>query len=118
MNLQAVRGDTNIYDVTVLRQNVPVNLTGAKMWFTAKSDPRSGDPVAAISLNSTEDIYQVTPVDLPHGKFQVKLNPTDTDTLAADAYIYDVQIVETDGVVTTIASGVLHIVQDVTRAST
>jgi hypothetical protein len=117
MKLQAVRGDTNVFDVTMVRQNAVVDLTGAKMWFTAKSDQAADDTSAVIKLNSVDNPTKVLLIGAPTiGKFQIQLDPTDTSPLTEDAYYYDIQVKEGNGVVTTIASGVLHIVWDVTRS--
>lgn len=115
--LSAVRGDTNVYDITVIRQNEPVPLIGAKLWFTAKSDPKAADSSADIKKNSTDNPTQVFVTSASAGKAQVQLNPIDTISLPNDAYWYDIQVLEQSGMITTIASGVLHIQQDVTRAT-
>lgn len=115
-DLKAFKGDTNVYDLTVLRLDAPVNLSTAKMWFTAKNDKDDLDADAVIALNTDDTPTQVFfPFPL-QGKAQIIVEPSDTTDLIANAFYYDVQIVEASGLVTTIASGVLHVEDDVTKA--
>jgi len=114
--MRAVRGDTNVFDVNVVRQGSVVDLTNAKMWFTAKSDRSLDDDDAAIALNSDDNPTQVRFTDEENGRAQIVLAPEDTSALEDDAYYFDIQIVEDDGTITTIASDILHIEEDVTRA--
>lgn len=113
-NLKAYKGDTNVYDISVVRQNAPVNLGGAKMWFTAKLNIEDTDAQAKIKLDSATNPTQVIFTQALQGRAQVILRPVDTNTLVEDALYYDIQIVEQSGVVTTIASGVLHLEDQVT----
>lgn len=117
-DLTVIRGDTNIYDVTIVRSNAALNLTAAKIWFTAKEDPDDADLAAAIALNSTDNPTKVVKTLPAQGKCQIALTPTETAPLDQDAYYYDIQILETGNIITTIASGILRVVKDVTRAVT
>ena len=114
-DLKAVKGDTNIYNLRVVRSDTPVDLSDAKTWFTAKVDLDEIDADAAIALNSEDDQSQIIYTTPLQGRMQIVLNPGDTSDLVEDALYYDVQVVEQSGVITTIVSGVLHIAKDVTK---
>lgn len=114
-DLEAVRGDTNIYNIVVLRSDATINITGAKLWFTAKHFPQDVDDDAVISLDS--DGNGINIYNALYGRAQVSVPPGDTAGLADDEVLYyDVQLKETNGVVTTIATGKLHVQQDITQA--
>lgn len=110
------RGDTNVYNLSVIRQNAPVNITDGKLWFTAKLDQDDPDSAAYISLNSEDNPNQVMLVTPQQGKAQIVLVPADTDGLTVTALWYDLQLQESTGVITTVQSGILKIQKDVTRS--
>lgn len=123
MNIQATRGDTAIFDVTVTRFNPVteedeiVNLTGAKAWFTVKRNRNDVDANAVVQRNSELNPSEVliTPVQ---GLIQVTLLPADTQDLKDRWLRYDVQVKEASGVVTTVASGRLELIHDATIVQT
>lgn len=115
LELSGVRGDTNVYDLRVIRQNAPVNLTGVKMWFTLKDDRNDPDSEALIQVNNIDDPSQVYYTQPTAGRAQIALLPGDTVALVDNAFYYDIQILETSGAVTTIANGILHLENDVTK---
>lgn len=118
MNITINRGDTNTFQVTAIRANQVVNLTGAKMWFTVKEHIWDQDDDAVLALNSVDDASQIVSSLPTSGQFQIQLTPADTDTLDRYAYLYDVQVKEADGTVTTVQKGKLYLNKDVTRNAT
>jgi hypothetical protein len=114
-DLLAVRGDTNIYNLTVMRADKEVNITGGKVWLTAKRELDDGDSEAVIAVDSDQgDVIFTNPLK---GKAQINIPPESTMNLDEDeAFHYDVQLREANGVVTTIATGKLELIPDITRA--
>lgn len=119
-DLEAVRGDTNIYEITVLRENLPVDITNAKIWFTVKNNKTDDDGDAVIAKNTTDHNTQVVKLSpATAGKVQLILSHDDTKDFTSDqALYYDVQMRELNGVLTTVASGIFRVKLDVTVAST
>jgi hypothetical protein len=114
-NLEAIRGDTNIYNIVVLRGDVTINITGAKIWFTAKHFPQDTDANAVIRLDSNGNGVNI--YDALHGRAQISVPPESTTGLADEEVLfYDVQMKESNGIITTIATGKMHVQQDVTQA--
>jgi len=118
MDIEAVKGDTEYYDLAAIRSNLPISLVGlnVKAWFTAKRTKEDLDANALISLNSADDPTQIVFTDRPGGLFFVQLVPADTVNIDEDYLVYDVQVREQDGRVTTVARGKLYLVQDITRS--
>ena len=116
-DLVAIRGDTNIFNITVIRGDAVLNITGSKVWFTAKVNKEDVDSSAIIKLDSsTPDVNIYAPVQ---GRVQVKIPPSATEGLDDDlALHYDVQLKEANGDITTIATGILRIEPDITRSIT
>jgi hypothetical protein len=114
--LECFRGDDNIYNLTVVRNNAAVNIFGAKIWFTAKHDQDDMDAQAVIRLDSVTNPTQVAITNAASGLALVALRPVDTAGLDETALWYDVQMKESSGRVTTIVSGIMKITKDVTTS--
>ena len=108
-----VRGDTFSATITIteLVSDVatPVNLTGATCFFTAKSvaDTDVTDAQAAISTSWTAHSSAT------EGITTINLSKTQTKVAVGD-YYYDVQVVDSGGVVMTVLSGVVEIIKEIT----
>lgn len=117
------RGDSLILDIQVTDQNTgaPVNLTGAKVWFTAKRHPRDSDAQAVIAKWGSEGGAQngVSFPDPVNGKATITILPSDTTPLpdADDTLYYDIQVKESSGVVSTVEWGKLKVLVDITESS-
>ena len=100
-----------------IRSGNPLNLMGgnAKAWFTAKKTTDDLDADALIALNSVDNPAQVVFMDASIGTFFVKLLPADTASIDDDSLVYDVQVREQDGRITTVAKGELKLKPDVTK---
>lgn len=114
--LECFRGDDNVYNLNVVRNNVGVNISGAKLWFTAKLDQDDPDNEAMIKLNSADNADQITIVDALNGLAQIVLKPSDTMLLEETALWFDVQMKEASGRVTTVTAGIMKITKDVTAS--
>lgn len=109
-------GDTVLFDLAITRDGLPVDLTGATLWFTAKRSPADVD-ADAVFQKSTGSGISVS--DAAGGLARVTVAPTDTSTLSnTDQTLEcDVQLKEADGTVTTVARGQLILIPQITRAT-
>ena len=115
--LEATRGDDETYELTILAADQqPVNLTGAQLWFTAKRSHHHSDAEAIIRKTIGAGI---TVVDAAAGRADVKVDAADTAGLPADQLqlVWDCQLKDASGQVSTVDSGRLVIVPDVTVAT-
>lgn len=117
-----VKGDTAVFDVPITRYNPttdeyePVSLTGAKAWFTAKRNSYEADDTnAVIAKNSTDDPANVA---MSSNVVRVIIDPEDTEDYPDRWLVYDLQIKEADGTVTTVEYGSIEFVRDRTKATT
>jgi len=122
------RGDTLSAAITGLGSIA----TRSKLWFTVKE--KKGDAADAAAFVQIEEtgglLYineaaavtaangSITVNDEGVGNITVTLKPVESAKLAAgSSYVYDVQILTSAGVVTTLTSGVFKVTEDVTRAT-
>jgi hypothetical protein len=116
-DLVATRGDTNIYNVTVLRGDKTLDITGAKVWMTAKHFKTDADQNAVFQV--TSDTGDINIYDPANGRVQINVQPFHTDSLLEDEVLYyDIQLKESTGQITTIGQGKLEVLTDVTQATT
>jgi len=132
MNYGMFRGDSLILNVLVQQLTdplsppsvsnpyVPVDLTGAKLWMTAKKKLTDTDLKAVFQITSPGDItIDAIPtsgrakVTVPASATTAVVFPADTAQL--DLY-YDIQVKTSTGIVQTVASGKLTLTEDVTDA--
>jgi len=119
------RGDSLILDVAAMQPSgsstVPVDLTGATIWMTAKCRLADTDLQAVFQIKTPTDI---TITDPTNGLFTIVVPASATVTLKYPATVtmislfYDIQIKTTAGIVQTIGSGNLLVYEDVTEAIT
>lgn len=109
------RGDTLVIDLTVTRNAAAVNLTGASLWMTAKTDFSGADPG---QFQKTVGVG-ITITNAAGGLAQIVVAPADTDAVGATTttFKYDIQLKEASGRVSTIQIGLLTVEPDVTRST-
>lgn len=103
------RGDSKVFNLTISG-----DITGAKLWMSAKT-----------AYNATTFVFQKTELDGivitngPGGLATVTLVPTDTSGLPPITMklVYDVQVKSASGLVSTVQSGTLTVEPDVTIAT-
>lgn len=119
MEIVAVKGDNEYYDLKAIRSGQPIDLTGAntKIWFTAKRVRDDTDDDALIQLNNVDNPTQIVFVDRVQGLFYVGLKPEDTVDITDDYLVFDVQVREQTGRITTVVSGNVKLVRDITRVT-
>ena len=111
-DLDAVRGDTNEYEVAVTRDAAVLDLQGATLKFTVKRDLGDADAVFQKAIWTG-----ITVTDAPNGACTLTIDPADTSALPAPrAFHYDLELTESDGRVTTVAIGLLRLAADVERS--
>ena len=114
VDLELPRGDTGRWLLTF-----NVNLTGAKVWFTAKRAFTDADSAAVIALSTTTG--GVTILDAALGTARLVIPSSATSALTTPGppspltLVYDIQIREADGTITTVQQGRLNIRGDVTH---
>jgi len=106
------RGDTLKYNLVITdKDSNPVDLTGSTIWLTMKSDPSVDDTSAEIQQSVS------THTDASNGKTTVVVPNTTTDTLTPSSTLYyDFQWVTPSDEVTTIMSGKVKVLRDITRS--
>jgi hypothetical protein len=112
-DIEAVRGDGEIYLLTMTEDDAPLDLTDAEMWMTAKRHIRDAD-ADAIFQKTVGDGITIT--DAEGGLATVELIPGDTSDLAARTVrlVYDVQVKLVSGRIVTPLKGRLTVEPDVT----
>lgn len=119
--ITAARGDTIRLEIAATRPDEdgvsqPIDLTTATLFFTAKLSKADADAALTTIQKTTGAGIDLLASD-DDNLALVTIDPADTDALTAKTtYVADVELVEADGVVTTIASGKLIVTLDVTRA--
>lgn len=106
-NFSMYSGDTKFIDITIVDGNdVPVEITGTTIKWVVKRNVRSS--VNNVLKTTTDGISIIDPLV---GKFQVKLDPEDTDRLSGEFY-HEAELKDVQGNVSTILTGTLTIIID------
>ena len=114
-SIEFPRGDDAMLPVVVTRPagGAVVDLTGAALRFTAKRKRKALD-VDAIIVKTLGDGIVVT--DAANGEAVIVIEPEDTDDFTRQLTLQcDLQMVESDGTITTVADGTLTVTLDVSR---
>jgi cyanophycinase-like exopeptidase len=110
---QAYRGDTIPLSIAVTREGTAVDLTGAALRFVAKRRLKDADVDALITKTIGAGI---TVTDAAAGAAVIMIDPADTDGFLKGMTLQcEVQMVESDGTITTVAQGTLEVKIDAVR---
>jgi len=114
IGLSLTRGNDASYKVTIRdANNLPVDLTGASLMFTAKKLPSDTEGQAVIAKALTIAVDQVT----NKGQATLLILSADTVGLAAPVSLwYDIQLTDGMGNISTPISGVFAVSQSITTA--
>ena len=116
--LECERGDTNLFDVDL---DVAIASPSTdKIWFFAKRRRSDLDADAVIKkgLNADGGLTGIVVTNAGLGQVRVTLAPGDTDDLADQALLYDVQYkAASDNNIRTVARGVMLLSGEITRAT-
>lgn len=124
---QVYRGDTIILPIWEARDfyayapepGTLLDLNGATLWFTAKTDLAHGDGAPQVIQHTTGD-GGIVLIEPTLGLFQVTIDASKTQSLEDDtAFIYDVQVRTALPAprTVTVKRGTLTVIRDVTRAT-
>lgn len=112
--LSLIRGDTATFAFALVRGGRPVPLTGAAIRFTAKRSLADGD---AVFTKTIDDGLTVT--DAEGGRIDVTFNAPDTRDLDAPlTLVWDLEVTEAGGTVSTPLIGTLRLDADVRETGT
>lgn len=106
--LELIQGDTKTWKIQIRQNNVPVDITGWLIFFTAKKDYNVVDDDAVIAVTLTVP----SNADSQNGIVCLKLSATDTN-VNADTYYYDIKYQGTERI--TIVRGMLNIIPTITK---
>lgn len=88
--ISVYKGASKLLELTVVSgSNQPVNINGAKLWFTVKRSITDMAPLFQKRSTVTGEI-DITAPDV--GRVQITLLPSDTAALDARTYVFDVWI--------------------------
>lgn len=110
-----VRGDDWTLKLVLTSGNSVLDITGYTYWFTLKENVDDADP-GALQVTATPDI-STSPTEASQGIIYIKASRTETNTLSAKTYNYDVQQVDDSGNVQTLLIGKVKVVKDITRST-
>lgn len=99
------RGDTAIWDLPIVdASGVPFDLTGSTVWFTVKSRFNLPDDDAVVSSSWSEGaVFNGITVDHPEsGEISYSISADQSVELIASLYVADVQVLDSNDVVTTV----------------
>lgn len=117
--LTITRGCRTVYTFTVTENSAAVNLTGATIYFEARTDyPASSVVTNAGAVIAKTTAGDITITDAAGGVFEILFTKADTNTLTPCLYYYGIEYVpqgETDPRL--IQQGQLVINPDVVRAA-
>ena len=108
MNLRPLyRGDSRRLKITFTLNNVPLEITGGTVKFTVKRD---------INDTFANAIIKKSTSTFTDNSCYIDIEPSDTNTLIeGDIFVYDIELTDVNGLKTTVTSGELPIILDVTN---
>lgn len=114
-NLDCFRGDTKSWTFTAMDGEVPINLTGAKVWMTALRSSQGARVFQRTSVSGQGIVPDADQSTNP-GKYVVTLASTNTSGLESDVapLYYDIQVLKADAGVITVQFGDLAVTADAT----
>ena len=116
-NFSIVRGDTYIEDLAVKDSaGAALDITGGKLYFTAKTSYNVADESASVALTSPSTGITIT--DAANGLARMIITAAQSATLTGgQTYVYDIQFKDVNGNITTLDSGSMDVRQDVTQST-
>lgn len=111
------RGESLVFDSRVTNENgAPYDLTGAKLWMTAKYTYAHQDSDAVFQLTTGDGI---TIQNAVQGKIEVNVDPTRTRLMpdGINNLVYDIKLKDQNGRQLIIEAGTLKVKPSATRAT-
>ena len=103
-----IRGDDCVLNFVFSQNGTILNITGYKIYFTAKRKVSDSDDNAVIKKDWTSH------TDPTHGVTQTKLSKTET-SITPGIYVWDLQIKSLSGDILSTLFGSLEVVIDITN---
>lgn len=107
-------GDDYDHSFTVERAGAPLDLSGAKIWFTIKEEESDTDAEALLQYDS-DTVSDIEITDAVNGKFIIHLQSADTLQLNG-VWLYDIKTKLATGKILHIARGTIELLATITRA--
>ena len=105
------RGDTVVIPLTFTQADGnPLDLTGYTIWLTMKSSTDDADDDAVVQVSVTEH------TDAVNGQTSITIPASTTANIEPGKYMYDIQMVSGEGVVSTLELSKVKVMADVTRS--
>lgn len=113
--IELVRVNTFSFDIAITEDEVPVNLTGGILYFTAKWTPTDTDAQAVFQLTSPST--GITFLSASGGTANITIPKSSTSTLPYHDTIldYDLKFVDASSQAFTVMRGKLNVLYNVTR---
>lgn len=96
----------------------PVDLTGAKIWFTVKTRPKDEDADALVFKRNTAaggGDTEIKVTNVAGGQLDVYLVPADTENVDMGTYDYGIRVTLANGKTYTIVRDKITLKEDVTK---
>lgn len=116
-----IRDDRTLSVSVNTDDGTPVDLTGAKLWFTVKERSSDTDLQALISKKNLEaggSDTQIKVISASTGKAEIYIVPADTLSVNPGTYLYDIQVTLANTKTYTITRDKITFKEDVTKATT
>lgn len=110
-----VRGDDWTIRLALKSGGSPLDITGYTYKMTLKTNIDDADP-GALQLTATPSVA-TSPTEASQGILYITATDTQTDSLEAGTYNYDVQQKDDTGKIQTLLIGKVKVVKDVTRST-
>ena len=111
-----VRGDDWTIKLVLKNGSNALDITGYTYKMTLKANIDDADP-GALQLSATPSVAD-SPTEASQGILYITATDTQTDSLEAKTYNYDVQQKDDEGKIQTLLIGKVKVVKDVTRSTT
>lgn len=110
--MNVYRGDDKVFDINVTdSEGEIVDITGYTVKFTVRAEANDDTYLIHKTTPSGSGISLIDPTN---GVARLSLSSTDTD-LTPGKYVYDVEVTDTNGRVSTVVVDTFKIIRDVTR---
>ncbi len=117
INLEIFRARTTVLNLFITQDDLAYNLANCKLWLTAKRAFTDLDSVAIFQLSSPSSGIEIT--SEADGEAQATIAATDTSELPYSVTMlkFDVQLQTATGELFPVASGMIKVKPNVTRAT-
>jgi len=112
MNIKIIRGDDKLIELRFSKDNMPLDITGWKIYFTMKKSKADPDEKAILAKDITEHS------DPQNGITQLFLTNVETAEFKRGDYFYDIQAKDNEGYIITVLKGKIIVDSDITRRTT